>query len=94
MKIGNHVLIGGGVQIYDNDFHAIDYRDRGSNEVIKAAPVVIEDYAFIGANTIILKGVNIGKGSVVGAGSVVSKSIPSGEVWAGNPARFIKKISP
>ena len=42
--------------------------------------------------SIILKGVTIGENSVVGAGSVVTKDIPSGEVWAGNPAKFIRKI--
>ena len=53
--------------------------------------VYIGDYAFIGARTIISKPVKIGKGAVVGAGSVVTKDIPEGEVWAGNPAKFIRK---
>lgn len=47
--------------------------------------------AYIGANTIICKPVEIGKYSIVGAGSVVTKSIPPYEIWAGNPAKFIKK---
>ena len=55
-------------------------------------PVVIKDGAFIGAHCIILKGVSIGEKSVVGAGSVVTKSIPDGEIWAGNPAKFIRRI--
>jgi acetyltransferase-like isoleucine patch superfamily enzyme len=55
-------------------------------------PVVIRDGAFIGAHTIVLKGVTIGERSVVGAGSVVTKDIPDGEIWAGNPARFIRKL--
>lgn len=46
---------------------------------------------FIGINTIIANAVNIGDGAVIGAGSIVTKDIPAGEVWAGNPARFIKK---
>ena len=58
----------------------------------KCAPVVIEDNVFIGARCIILKGVTIGENSVVGAGSVVTKSIPANEIWAGNPAKFIRKI--
>lgn len=49
-----------------------------------------EDGAFIGGNSIILKGVKIGKNSVVGAGSVVTRDIPDGEIWAGNPARKIR----
>ena len=80
IAIGNNVLIGGNCKIYDNDFHSLD------------APVVIKDGAFIGAHTIVLKGVTIGERSIVGAGSVVTRSIPDYEIWAGNPAKFIKKV--
>lgn len=59
---------------------------------IKTKPVIIEEGAFIGGGTIILKGVVIGRHSVVGAGSVVTRSIPPGEIWAGNPARFVRKL--
>ena len=47
---------------------------------------------FIGGGSIILKGVTIGERAVVGAGTVVTKDIPAGEIWAGNPARFIRKL--
>ena len=47
--------------------------------------------AYLGCNTIVCKPVNIGEYAVVGAGSVVTKDIPAGEIWAGNPARFIRK---
>lgn len=57
----------------------------------KKGKVVIGEGAFIGCSTIICKPVTIGKGAVVGAGSVVTKDIPDNEVWAGNPAKFIKK---
>ena len=53
----------------------------------------INNDVFIGANSIILKGVEIGKCSVIGAGSIVTKCIPENEIWAGNPAMFIKKNS-
>lgn len=94
VKIGKNVLVGGSCKFYDTDFHPINVEDRLNNnqEKIKTAPIEIKDNVFIGAHCIILKGVTIGKGSVVGAGSVVTKSIPEGEVWAGNPARFIRKI--
>ncbi|MCD7824200.1 MAG: hypothetical protein LUG86_09355 [Oscillospiraceae bacterium] len=55
-------------------------------------PVAVGNGAFIGAHTIILKGVTVGEKSIVGAGSVVTKSIPDGEIWAGNPAHFIRKV--
>lgn len=92
--IGDNVKIGGSTKIYDTDFHSINYENRmmDKDPDIKTKKVEIQDGAFIGAHTIILKGVTIGKLSVIGAGSVVTKSIPENEVWAGNPAVFIKKI--
>ena len=94
IAIGNNVLIGGNCKIYDNDFHSLDFNERmGTVDLgVKHAPVVIKDGAFIGAHTIVLKGVTIGERSIVGAGSVVARSIPDYEIWAGNPAKFIKKV--
>ena len=94
IKIGNYVKIGGDVKIYDTDFHSLDAQTRrrkDDNDFAKRE-VIIEDDAFIGAGSIILKGVTIGEKAIVGAGSVVTKSIPKGEVWAGNPAIFIRKV--
>lgn len=93
VTIGNNVKIGGSVKIYDNDFHSLDARERnfGKDEP-KCLPVVIGNGAFIGAFSIILKGVTVGENSIVGAGSVVTKNIPDNEIWAGNPAKFIKKV--
>lgn len=91
--IGNNVLLGGGVKIYDTDFHSIVYDERMSGNVgTKNKPVEIKEGVFIGAHTIVLKGVTIGEHSVIGAGSVVTKSVPPHQVWAGNPARFIKNL--
>ena len=94
ISIGNNVLIGGGTNIWDTDFHSLDTENRifEGDTNVKSASIIIEDDVFIGANVTILKGVRIGKGSIVGAVSLVSKSIPSGEIWAGNPAKFMKKI--
>ncbi|MBR1435568.1 MAG: acyltransferase, partial [Bacteroidales bacterium] len=58
---------------------------------IATAPVRICDDVLLGARVIVLKGVTIGEGSVVGAGSVVTKNIPPHQIWAGNPARFIRE---
>lgn len=95
ISIGDFVNVGAGTMIVDTDFHSLDWKDRRDGTDVakkKTAPVVIKDYAFIGTRSIILKGVTIGEKSIIGAGSVVSKSVPDGEIWAGNPARFIKKI--
>lgn len=87
-------MIGGNCKIYDNDFHSLDFNERMGTVDLwsKTCPVVIKDGAFIGAHTIVLKGVTIGERSIVGAGSVVTRSIPDYEIWAGNPAKFIKKV--
>lgn len=96
ITIGNHVLIGANCQIYDTDFHPLESRYRfgeeRNNSYIRRKSVIIEDGAFIGSGTIVLKGTHIGSGSIIGAGSVVCGEIPAFEVWAGAPARFIKKI--
>lgn len=94
ITIEDDVLIGGGCKIWDTDFHPMDYSKRIHDEQneISTAPVLIKKGAFVGGSSIVLKGVVIGAKSIIGAGSVVTKSVPDGEIWAGNPARFIKKI--
>jgi acetyltransferase-like isoleucine patch superfamily enzyme len=96
IKIGNNVKIGGGARIYDTDFHSLDPLMRLNTKTDFAnkikRPIVIEDNVFIGAYSTILKGVTIGHNSIIGASSVVAKNIPSNEIWAGNPARFIRNI--
>lgn len=92
--IEDDVMIGGGCKIFDTDFHPLNYTDRIRNDEskVKTAPIRICRGAFIGADSIIMKGVTIGRHSIVGAGSVVTKSIPDDEVWAGNPAKFIYSL--
>ncbi|MFB6341487.1 acyltransferase [Saccharicrinis sp. FJH62] len=94
--IGNNVKIGENTVVYDTDFHSLDPGIRSSKDdktSAKKSPVTISDNVFIGAHSTILKGVSIGRNSIVGACSVVTKSIPENEIWAGNPAKLIKKIS-
>lgn len=88
------VFVGGGVKLYDTDFHSIYYEERiqKPDPGIKSKQILIKEGAFIGAHSIVLKGVTVGRHSVIGAGSVVTKDIPDNEVWAGNPARFIRKL--
>lgn len=96
ITIGDDVKLGGGVKIYDTNFHSLNHEMRRNRELDlknkKCRSVVIEHDAFIGAGSIILSGVTIGENSIVAAGSVVSKSVPANEIWGGNPAKFIKKI--
>ena len=89
IRIGNNVLIGSGVLITDNDAHAINPKQRNNANYILQKPVIIEDDCFIGTRAIILKGVTIGTGSVVGAGSVVVKNVAAFSIVAGNPAKVI-----
>lgn len=96
ITIGNHVNIGAGTMIFDTNFHSTDWQYRANRATdccnAKAASIAIGDFVFIGTRCIICKGVHIGEKSMIAAGSVVVKDIPAGELWGGNPARFIKKI--
>jgi len=89
ISIGNHVLLGSGCLITDSDSHPIDPADRREGGGGVAKPIVIENDVFVGARAIVLKGVTIGEGSVVGAGAVVTKSVPPYSVVAGNPAKIV-----
>lgn len=96
IEIGDNVNIGSGTQIFDTDFHSTSWQDRLDRQTdvlhAKTAPVSIGDCVFIGANCIITKGVDIGARSIIAAGSVVVKNVPSDELWGGNPAMFIRRI--
>lgn len=98
VSIGEGTYIGAGVKIYSTDFHSVNPFDRMQNpeklEYVQQGDIRIGCNSFIGACTIILKNVDIGDNSVIGAGSVVTSSIPSNEIWAGNPARFIRMLKP
>jgi len=97
ITIGSNVKIGGNVCIYDTDFHSLDSNMRrnyqNDNEKTIQEDITIADDVFVGAHTSILKGVSVGENSIIGACSVVTKNIPANEIWAGNPARFIRKIN-
>jgi acetyltransferase-like isoleucine patch superfamily enzyme len=93
IEIGDHVHIGGNCEIYDTDFHDLDFRKRTKvpedYSTVRSRPIFIRQNSFIGAHSTILKGVTIGEGAIIGACSVVTRDIPSYEIWAGNPIRFI-----
>lgn len=101
IRIGNQVLIAPNVQFYTAT-HPVEVHERivedwdeTSGDLFfrtKAFPIIIEDNVWIGGGAIILAGVTIGKNSVIGAGSVVTKSIPSNSVAVGSPCRVIKKL--
>jgi acetyltransferase-like isoleucine patch superfamily enzyme len=93
ISIGKCCNFGGNTSIWDTDFHPLNYLERRKNSnAIITKPIIIGDDVFIGANVIILKGVTIGNKSIVGAGSVVTKDIPDNQIWAGNPAKFIRNL--
>jgi len=96
VRIGAHTMIAGGVQIFDNISHPLSPARRlrrDSFTLDESSPVVIGTNCWIGYGAIILKGVTIGDGSVVGAASVVTKSVPPNTLVAGNPAAPIKQLT-
>ena len=92
VMIGDGVLVGANCTIIDSDFHPSDAAERRADpKAGKTAAVVIEDGVFIGMNSLVLKGVHLGKGSTVAAGSVVTRDVPAGALAGGNPARVIRE---
>lgn len=93
ITIGHRVWAGANAVIVDTDFHPLDAALRRAKPLAaKTAPITIADDVFIGMNALVLKGVHIGEGAVIAAGSVVSRDVPPKTVVAGNPARIIRKI--
>ena len=94
IKIGDYTSIGGNTKIIDNDFHPIDSKERMQDDrtAIKSVEINIGKHVFIGCNSIILKGTELGDNCVVGAGSVVTGKFPDNSVIAGNPARIIRML--
>lgn len=105
VSVANNVTVKSGVQLWDgitveddvfigpNATFTNDLFPRSKNPDWKLSKTVIKKGASIGANATILCGITIGENAMIGAGSVVTKDVPSGEVWAGNPARFIRRIA-
>jgi len=91
ITIGDNVLLGPKVGLYTAN-HALNPRERADG-ACRARPITIGDDVWIGGNVTVLPGVTIGSGTVVGGGSVVTRSIPSGVIAAGNPARVIRDVT-
>lgn len=87
--IGEHCLIASGVIIRDHDGHKIGFDGQAPSEAIR--DITINDHCWIGHNAIVLKGVTIGKGAVIAAGSVVSRDVPDRTLVGGVPARVIRE---
>lgn len=105
ITIGNHVLIAHNVTIIDTDSHEIDHIERAESYLkmlkyghpsskgsVQTKPIVIKDYAWISYNVSVLKGVTIGEGAIIGAGSIVTHDVPDYCVAIGNPAVVVKRL--
>ena len=94
--IGDNTIIGSGCLISDTDSHpvlaALRRLPNGGSEYTNKKPIKIGKNVFIGARCVVMKGVTIGDGAVIGAGSIVTKSIPGNCIAAGNPAKIIKEL--
>lgn len=90
VRLGAHCNIGSHVIIMDNDFHRLEPERR--NEMPDSAPIILEDNVWIGVRAVILRGVTIGTGSVIAAGSVVAKDVPPRSLAGGVPAKVIRSL--
>lgn len=95
ITIEDDVMMGCGVHIYINN-HKFDDPDKPliDQGYYPDEPVILKKGCWIGANAILLPGITVGENAVIGAGSIVTRSVPDRMVAAGNPARIIKKIGP
>jgi len=105
VNIGSHVIISNNVNIYDHNSHPTSpkkrwemcdngfYGDAWSPRHSSSKKVIIEDGVWIGEKSTILKGITIGRGSIVASNSVVSKDVPCFSIVAGNPAKVVKKLN-
>lgn len=89
IEIGDYVHISSGTTMHSGK---LNYKNTGEDRKHQTEKIVIENGVWVGSGAIILPGITIGQNSVVGAGAVVTKNIPKEEVWAGVPAKFLKKI--
>jgi len=105
ITIGDDVLMAWGCTVVDHNSHSLVWDERSSDVLhwidgkkdwthVKCAQVTIENKVWIGFNVILLKGVRIGEGAVVAAGSVVSRDVPPYTVVAGNPAKVVRELGP
>lgn len=94
VEIGDNCMIGSNCVIFDTDIHPIDPTKRRQvcTEIVSTKPVTIGKNVWLGVNCTILKGVTIGDNSIIGAGSVVTGDVDKNSIFAGNPAKLIKKI--
>lgn len=104
VKIGNNVTIKCGVQVWDgielednvmigsNVTFTNDMYTRAKNKDWKLLRTKICKGASVGAGSTLLPGITIGENALIGAGSVVTKDVPAGEIWVGNPAHFVRKL--
>lgn len=96
VRVGRGALIAPNCVIVDSDFHAPWPPEARATEpgLERDAPVTIGDHAWLGMQCIVLKGVNVGEGAIVGAGSVVTRDVPARCLAAGAPARVIRSLEP
>lgn len=103
IEVGNDVMIAWGTTIFDHGSHSLRFSLRSGDvvdwlrgeknwEVVNVGSVKIGDKAWVGFGSILLPGINVGEGSIIGAGSVVTRDVPAWTVVAGNPARVIREL--
>ncbi len=92
VTIGSRVLFGPNVSLYAATHPTDPAVRRGTEGPEYALPITIEDDVWLGGNVVVLPGVTVGRGSTVGAGSVVTRDVEPLTVVAGNPARLIRRL--